>query len=484
MTGRGVSRGHSSRLSGEGPNGRKSETTMDLDKARPQMARQLALPLRYETEGQPTGRSGEAESANQRTERSGRSGLMDEVVSHQNLWAAMKRVKKNGGSPGVDDMSVRELPTYLRANEVALKSALLDGTYSPSPVQRRFIPKRGGGQRMLGIPTALDRLVQQAVLQVLEPRLDPTFSDHSYGFRRGRRVAHALYEAQSYIREGRTWVVDADLEKFFDRVQHDVLMSRLARRIRDPSVLGLIRRFLRAGMMVHGVVVERHEGTPQGGPLSPLLANVLLDEVDKELEKRGHAFVRYADDLNVYVRSQRAGERVLRFLRRIFGQLQLRLNEAKSGVDDVRRRSFLGFCSARGKGGVIKWRISKKAIDAFKERVRATTRRGGGRSIGSVVQELRSYMPGWARYFRLADTPTVLRSLDGWLRRRLRALHLAHWKTGPRTYRALLVLGCRQRLAASIAAQGRHRWKGANGLITTVLDTSYFDELGVPRLST
>jgi len=457
---------------------------MELGEARPQMSRQLELPLTYEAEGPAADRSGEAESANQRNERSGRSGLMDEVVSHQNLWAAMKRVKRNGGSPGVDGMAVQELPEYLRANEAALVSELLHGTFSPSPVQRRLIPKRGGGQRMLGIPTVLDRLVQQAILQVLEPRLDPSFSDHSHGFRRGRRVAHALREAEGYIRDGRTWVVDADLEKFFDCVQHDVLMGRLARRIRDPRLLGLIRRFLRAGMMVHGVIVERHEGTPQGGPLSPLLANVLLDEVDKELEKRGHAFVRYADDLNVYVRSRRAGERILALLRRLFEKLRLRLNESKSGVDDVRRRTFLGFCSARGKGGSIKWRISKKALEAFKERVRATTRCKGGRSVRDVVAELRSYLPGWARYFGLADTPTVLRGLDGWIRRRLRALLIAHWGNGPRTYRALLARGCKPRLAATVAQQARRRWRGSNGLITVALNTRYFDELGVPRLAT
>jgi group II intron reverse transcriptase/maturase len=258
---------------------------------------------------------------------------MERVCERPNLQAALKRVRKNKGSPGIDGMTVDELPDYLRAQWPALREQLLAGTYQPSPVKRQLIPKSNGEMRELGIPTVLDRFIQQALLQVLQPRFDPSFSQHSHGFRPGRRAHDAVVEAQRYIQDGRRFVVDVDLEKFFDRVNHDVLMGKLAKRIEDRRVLGLIRRYLDAGIMANGVVVERHEGTPQGGPLSPLLANVLLDEVDKELEKRGHAFVRYADDCNVYVRSRRAGERVMGLLRRLYAKLRLRINESKSAVD-------------------------------------------------------------------------------------------------------------------------------------------------------
>ena len=290
------------------------------------MSRQLELPLRVRDEIPRAERSAEAPTATHGNERSGASDLMERVCERANLQAALKRVRKNKGSAGIDGMTVDELPEHLKTHWPALRERLLAGTYQPSPVRRHAIPKSGGGLRELGIPTVVDRFIQQAILQVLGPRFEPTFSQHSYGFRPGRSAHDAVVQAQRYVNEGRRFVVDVDLEKFFDRVNHDVLMGRLAKRIEDKRLLGLIRRYLAAGVMANGVATERHEGTPQGGPLSPLLANVLLDEVDKELEKRGHAFVRYADDCNVYVRSRRAGERVMGLLRRLYAGLRLHVN--------------------------------------------------------------------------------------------------------------------------------------------------------------
>ena len=302
-------------------------------------------------------------------------------------------------------------------------------------IRDRLIPKSDGGMRELGIPTALDRFIQQALLQVLQPQFDPTFSEHSYGFRPGRRAHDAVCQAQKYIQEGRRWVVDVDLEKFFDRVNHDVLMGRLARRISDTRVLGLIRHYLEAGIMANGVVTERQEGTPQGGPLSPLLANVLLDEVDKKLEKRGHAFVRYADDCNVYVRSKRAGERVMVAMRDLFAKLHLRINETKSAVAPPWERKFLGYSFWVSRDAQIRRKVANKALETMKHRVRALTGRSRGRSIDTVIGKLRSYLLGWKAYFRLADTPRVFRGLDSWIRHRLRAVQLKHWKNASTIYR-------------------------------------------------
>jgi RNA-directed DNA polymerase len=296
------------------------------------------------------------------------------------------------------------------------------------------IPKVGRRVRQLGIPTVLDRFIQQALLQVLQPRFDPTFSAYSYGFRPGRRAHDAVCQAQRYIQAGHRWVVDVDLAEFFDRVNHDVLLGKLAQRIADRRVLGLIRRYLEAGVLLNGVVVERHEGTPQGGPLSPLLANVLLDDVDQELMRRGHRFVRYADDCNVYVQSQRAGERVMEALVGLYATLRLRINPAKSTVARVWERQFLGFSFWVAPGRVIKRRVAPKALNALKDRVRQITRRSGGRSIGQVVAELRSYLVGWRAYFRLADTPGIFADVQQWLHRRLRALHLNHWKRVARSF--------------------------------------------------
>jgi group II intron reverse transcriptase/maturase len=302
---------------------------------------------------------------------------------------------------------------------------------------------------------------------------------------RRRRSAHeAILAAQRHIQEGKRWVVDTDLETFFDRVNHDVLMGRLAARITDRRVLGLIRRYLNAGLLAGGVVVERHEGTPQGGPLSPLLANVLLDEVDRELERRGHAFIRYADDCNVYVRSRRAGERVMGLLRRLFTDLRLKVNEAKSAVDLATRRKVLGYSFWLGPGGVVKRRVAEKALAKMKERVRQTTRRSGGRSLAQVAQELRSYLLGWKQYFRLADTPKILATLDQWIRHRLRMLQLKHWKRGSTTFRRLRQLGLSQDEAAKVAAGTRRWWRNSALLLNKALPNRFFDELGIPRLAT
>jgi RNA-directed DNA polymerase len=409
-------------------------------------------------------------------------GLMERALSRPNLKAALKRVRKNKGSPGVDGMTTEGLLPYLWEHWARIREELLAGRYQPSPVLRRQIPKSGGGVRELGIPTVLDRFIQQALLQVLQPGFDATFSRHSYGFRPKRSAHDAVMAAKRYVQEGRLFVVDVDLEKFFDRVNHDVLMGRLASRIRDGRVLGLIRRYLNAGVMADGVVMERYEGTPQGGPLSPLLANVLLDEVDKELEHRGHTFVRYADDCNVYVRSRRAGERVLVLLRQLFAGLRLRVNEAKSAVDLARNRKILGYSFWLAAGRTMKLRVASKALDALKDRVRHITRRSGGRSIGHVVAELRDYLPGWRNYFSLAETPGIFGELDRWIRHRLRALHLKQWKRGTTVYRELRARGASHHVAATVAAHTRSWWKNARMALHGVLPISYFDALGLPRL--
>jgi RNA-directed DNA polymerase len=408
---------------------------------------------------------------------------MEEVVARGNVRAALARVRENRGSPGVDGMTVEELAQYLMEHWQEVREQLLSGTYQPRPVLRQEIPKRGGGVRELGIPCVLDRLIQQAILQVLQPRFDPTFSEHSYGFRPGRSAHDAVSAAQRYVQEGRHWVVDVDLEKFFDRVNHDVLMGRLVRRISDTRLLRLIRRYLNAGMMANGVVMERLEGTPQGGPLSPLLANLLLDEVDKELEKRGHAFVRYADDCNVYVCSRRAGERVMAALERTYAKLRLRVNREKSKVEIAHKCSLLSYSFWYGKGGAVLRRVAPRALSAMKQRVRSITRRSGGRSIERVSGELRRYLPGWKEYFRLADTPYVFAEHDKWIRHRLRALQLKQWKRGTKTYAELRKLGVPSLAAARVAANNRRWWHNAAMLVQLGLTIRHYDRMGVPRLA-
>jgi RNA-directed DNA polymerase len=429
-------------------------------------------------------RSDEPQSVTHENERSGNDDedLMAFVVAGNNVEAALRRVMSNKGSAGIDGMTVESLPRYLDGNWERIREELLAGRYQPEPVRRHAIPKKDGGVRELGIPTVIDRLIQQCVLQVLQPRFDPTFSPHSHGFRPGRSAHDAIRAAQRFIHEGRRWVVDVDLEAFFDRVNHDVLMSRLAERIADRRLLGLIRRYLTAGMMAEGVAVRRERGTPQGGPLSPLLANVLLDEVDKELEQRGHAFARYADDCNVYVRSKRAGERVMKMLRRIFTRLHLRVNETKSAVAAPWHRTFLGYSFRVAKGGRIKSRVAEKSLEALKERVRKSTKRSGGRSMTSVIDELRSYLIGWKNYFRLSETPTELALTDAWIRRRLRALQIFHWRRGPTIHRELRRRGVRDDAARKVASTSGRWWMGAL-LASTAIPNSLFDKLGLPRLA-
>jgi RNA-directed DNA polymerase len=382
----------------------------------------------------------------------------------------------------VDGMTIQDAVDYLRGHWPKIKESLLDGTYRPAPVRRVMIPKSDGTERQLGIPTVLDRVIQQALLQVLQPQIDPSFSEHSYGFRPKRSAHQAVLKAQEYVQSGRIFVVDVDLEKFFDRVNHDVLMSRLEKRIGDQRVLRLIRRYLQAGILADGMTVDRHEGTPQGGPLSPLLANILLDEVDQALTKRGHCFVRYADDCNVYVRSQQAGERVLAGLRTLYGKLRLKLNEAKSAVSQATQRKFLGFSFYRYKGQVRRG-VAAKALQTYKDRIRQLTGRSGGRSIEQVVEKLRAYQLGWKNYFRLSESPRVFLELDEWLRHRLRVIHLKHWKRGQTAYDALIALKASPSDAAKVAQNMRCWWVNGMRRLNRALPISYFDRLGVVKLS-
>ena len=411
------------------------------------------------------------------------SALLIAALTRENLQRAFKRVKANKGASGVDGLDIIQTGRHLVTAWPVIREQLLSGTYRPSPVRRVTIPKPDGGERELGIPTVTDRLIQQALLQVLQPILDPTFSEHSYGFRPGRRAHDAILTAQSYVQSGRRIVVDVDLEKFFDRVNHDILIDRLQKRIGDTGVIRLIRAYLNSGIMSDGVVQERHQGTPQGGPLSPLLANVLLDEVDKELERRGHCFVRYADDCNVYVRSRKAGERVMALLRRCYAKLRLTVNETKSAVAGVAGRKFLGYSFWFAPKGEIKRKVAAKPLATFKQRVRELTRRSGGRSMGEVVESLRPYLLGWKAYFGLAQTPRIWLGLDEWLRHRLRAIQLKHWKRGTTMYRELRALGASPGVAQRVAANSRCWWRNSDGVLKTVMTIAHFDRLGVPRLS-
>ncbi|MGF6960551.1 group II intron reverse transcriptase/maturase [Paraburkholderia youngii] len=411
------------------------------------------------------------------------SSLLQAALTRENLKQAFKRVRANKGAAGVDGLDIDQTSRHLVTAWPAIREQLLKGTYRPSPVRRVTIPKPDGGERELGIPTVTDRLIQQALLQVLQPVLDPGFSEHSYGFRPGRRAHDAVLAAQSYVQSGRRIVVDVDLEKFFDRVNHDILIDRLHKRIGDAGVIRLIRAYLTSGIMGGGVVQQRDQGTPQGGPLSPLLANVLLDEVDKELERRGHCFARYADDANVYVRSRRAGERVMALLRRLYGRLRLKVNETKSAVASVFGRKFLGYSLWVASGGVIKRKVAAKPLQAFKRRIRELTCRSGGRSMKDVVERLRPYVLGWKAYFRLAQTPRVWLKLDEWLRHRLRAIQLKHWRRGSIIYRELRALGAPAAVAQQVAANSRRWWRNSDKLLNSVLTLAYFDRLGVPRLS-
>jgi group II intron reverse transcriptase/maturase len=455
---------------------------MLLGSARHQKPEQTGRTVSGEGEAQPNAARDEARLAQQGQDGSG-PRLLEQALARDNLLQAWKRVKANGGSAGVDGLDIAATQEHLRTAWPQIRERLLNGHYRPLPVRRVQIPKPDGGQRELGIPTVTDRLIQQAVLQVLQPKIDPTFSEHSYGFRPGRRAHQAVLAAQRYVQEGRRIVVDVDLAQFFDRVNHDILMDRLAKRIPDKAVLCLIRCYLQAGILDGGVKLERHEGTPQGGPLSPLLANVLLDEVDRELERRGHCFARYADDCNVYVKSHKAGERVLASLRRLYAKLHLQVNEGKTAVASVFGRKFLGFTLWVARGGEVKRKVARKALEKYKQRIREMTRRSGGRSLEQVIDKLKAYIPGWKGYFQLAQTPKVFRELDEWLRHRLRTLHLKHWKRGTTMYRELKRLGAIEDDAIRIAGNARCWWRNGYGVINRALPVTYFDRLGVPRLA-
>jgi RNA-directed DNA polymerase len=409
--------------------------------------------------------------------------LMEDVCSRENLLEALRRVRANAGSPGIDGMSVEQLPGYLRQHWPTIREQLLSGTYKPQPVKRVEIPKSGGGMRKLGIPTVLDRFIQQAVLQVLQEQWDPTFSQHSYGFRPNRSAHQAVASAQSYIAEGHGWVVDIDLEKFFDRVHHDKLMGEVAKRVEDKRVLKVIRAFLNAGVMENGLVSATNEGTPQGGPLSPLLSNLVLDKLDKELESRGHKFVRYADDCNIYVRSERAGQRVMKSVSDfITRRLKLKVNESKSAVARPKDRKFLGFSFTSGK--TPKRRIAPQAVSRFKKRIRELTRRTRGISLERMIGHLGRYLRGWRAYFGFCQTPSVLQDLDSWIRRRLRCVVWKQWKRGKRRFAELRSRSVGKDLAARTAGSPHGPWRISRSPgMSLALPGATLDSLGLVRLT-
>jgi len=431
----------------------------------------------------PEGRDG----ASRGTARRGRSGLetvqlMEAVVERENMQAAWKRVEANKGAAGVDGMTVEALPAYLREHWPRIKAELLAGRYAPSPVRLVEIPKPGGGLRPLGIPTVLDRLIQQALHQVMQPLFDPDFSESSYGFRPGRSAWQAVAQAREYVAGGRRWVVDLDLEKFFDRVNHDLLLARVARKIGDQRVLRLIRRFLSTGVLAGGLVSPRVQGTPQGGPLSPLLSNILLDDLDRELARRGHTFCRYADDCNVYVRTRRAGERVMASLSLFLAvKLKLKVNEAKSAVDRPWRRKFLGYSLTWHKRPRLK--VAPASLTRFKDKLRERLRGGRGRNLRRQVQELSPLLRGWVNYFRLAEVKGVFETLDGWLRRKLRGILWRQWKRSYTRSRNLMKRGLGEERAWKSATNGRGPWwnSGASHM-NEAFPKRFFDEMGLVSL--
>src|SRR3989441_4601780 len=429
---------------------------------------------REETESPPAMHAPESPASTNR--------LMEEVCERENLKEALRQVKGNKGSAGVDGITVNQLTDYLKQHWPAIREQLLSGTYEPKPVRRVEIPKPDGGVRKLGIPTVLDRLIQQAVMQVLQRQWDSTFSDHSYGFRPGRSAHQAVAQAQQYIAAGYDWVIDLDLEKFFDRVNHDKLMGQIAKRVEDKRLLKLIRAFLNAGVMENGLVSPSVEGTPQGGPLSPLLSNLVLDELDRELERRGHRYVRYADDSNIYVRSERAGQRVMESISNfITTELKLKVNSEKSAVGKPQARKFLGFSFTDGPE--IKRTIAPKALERFKHRIREVTLRAKGVSLETTTAELASYLRGWRSYFGFCETPYVLIQLTRWVRLRLRAAMWRQWKTPRRRRAALLELGVRPRLANNTAGSGLGPWYLARAKALSVgLSNAYFQSLGLTTL--
>jgi group II intron reverse transcriptase/maturase len=417
-----------------------------------------------------------------RDERTSDAGLWAGIWERQNLLTAMKRVERNGGAAGIDGMTTEELRPYLKEHWLEIRAALEAETYRPEPVRRVEIAKPDGGVRELGIPTVLDRLLQQAISQVLTPLFEPLFSEHSYGFRPGRSAHQAVRQAQTYVQEGYEWVVDIDLEKFFDRVNHDKLMAGVVRVVKDKRVLKLIRVYLNAGVMINGVVMDTEEGTPQGGPLSPLLSNIMLNDLDWELEKRGHKFVRYADDCNIYVRTPRAGERVMKTVKTYLEKkLKLKVNSKKSKVDKARQVKFLGFSFFKRKG-IILVRIADRTKERFMEKVRYLTKRTRSGKLEQILEEVNRYVTGWIGYYRLADTPSMFEDLDGWIRRRLRQLIWKRWKRNTTRYRELVKLGVPKQWAQE-GAGGKSPWHiSASPVINQALSNAYWHNSGLKSM--
>lgn len=471
----------------EGLNGREGRTPMSLGDARRQKSKQLELALMSMGESQRGQHSGEASTATSGNERPGNPDerLMELVVDAVNIGEAYRRVKSNKGSPGVDGMTVWALPKYLAVEWPRIREELLSGTYQPSPVKQQEIEKTDGGIRRLGIPTVLDRLIQQAILQVIQPEIDASFSSSSYGYRPRISAHDGVRAAQRHIQSGKTWVADADISAFFDNVNQDILMDRLSKRIPDKRLLKLIRSYLRAGIMVNGVRMEREEGTPQGGPLSPLLANVLLDEVDKELEKRGLAFCRYADDCNVYVASKRAADDAMELLKKLFTRLHLKVNESKSAVGRPWERKFLGYSFYEARKGKIAPYTAVKSLEKMKAKVREITNRNKGRNIHQVVKKLCDFLIGWRRYFSLDTEKESFRKLDRWIRRRLRVLELRQWKTGRTTFKRLRARGVDVEATKIVASRCQRFWYiTGQTIIDRAMPDDYYDDLGVPVLTT
>ena len=457
-----------------------------MSSLRNEQGRQKLLDRETDGQTQQVKPAGEVQSAEPFPARdNGKSDVKvwEAVFARENMQTALKRVESNKGAAGIDGMTVTDLRGYLKAHWLEVRAVLESGKYQPSPVRRVEIPKPDGGVRQLGIPTVIDRLIQQAIAQALTPMFEQVFSPHSYGFRPGRSAHQAVQKSQEYIREGYDWVVDIDLEKFFDRVNHDMLMARVARVVKDKRVLKLIRAYLNSGVMVNGVVMETEEGTPQGGPLSPLLSNIMLTDLDRELEERGHKFVRYADDCNIYVKTQRAGERVMEGVTKYLEKkLKLKVNPKKSRVERVTRAKFLGFSFWKRKGEVL-IRIANRAKERFTERMRHLTRRTRPGKMEDIIKEVNQSNRGWIAYYRLATTPSVYQELDEWIRRRLRQILWKRWKRGTTRYRELVKLGV-PRERAALGAVGTSPWRISHTpVVHEALNNAYWRKSGLESIA-